>query len=571
MFTGCESDESFDNSENIEEITLLPDHHDNSYSTRAIDIKDNPKLLEFLEKDVGRKQRNNKDGSAIITDFGEVPLDNIQQVIDTIGNVNYTFALRTNKQYENRFFNLVISQSSEDQSPTPYIVEYAMTPEFKERYNIEQVNMGSFTGFIRTYLLADFDDSVRNVNDCSELPIVVPISSSGSCGEEEMEDGSSDTNEGHGNPVDDGDTSGGGGTSGDGSGVGTGPSGNSSGSVTCNTSISTQGCSICNCHYGTSTECTAGFKASTILTTSCSDGTVNITEITIKNMRSSGCGPSGNMAIIPVSYKSLERVLNLTDSEADCLNENCDLKNQINQFVNQNEVTLNDPELAFANTVIDQLSDSCGMDFEVDFDERVILDSSFINNPSLLCTYNTLKEDSSSLWKETVGKFVNDPKFNLTFAVGECSSTDDQCTDDSDPNNIVIYFEDVALSPLEMAGAIMHESIHAEIARFVKVHEVNADINDRPQLFQLYTYYSPLYDNDAGEIDHIYMTLNYVDKISQALRQFDNINYSLDHYKSIAWTGLSKWDASNLLAMEPLANEFEALTDIAISNSTVCD
>ena len=122
-----------------------------------------------------------------------------------------------------------------------------------------------------------------------------------------------------------------------------------------------------------------------------------------------------------------------------------------------------------------------------------------------------------------------------------------------------------------MAGAIMHKSIHAEIARFVKVHEVNADINDRPQLFQLYTYYSPLYDNDAGEIDHIYMTLNYVDKISQALRKFDNNNYSLDHYKSIAWNGLSQWDASNLLDMEPLANEFEALTDIAISNSTVCD
>jgi len=268
----------------------------------------------------------------------------------------------------------VISQSYEDQSPTPYIVEYAMAPEFKERYNNEEVNMGSFTGFIRTYLLADFDDSVRNMNDCSELPILVPVSSSGSCREEGMEDGSSDTNEGHGDPVDDGDTSGGGGTSGDGSGVGTGPSGNSSGSVTCNTSISTQSCSGCRCHVGTSTECTAGFKGSTTLTTSCSDGTVNVTEITIKNMRSSGCGPSGNMAIIPVPYKSLERVLNLTDSEADCLNENCDLKNQINQFVNQNEVTLNDPELAFANTVIDQLSDSCNMDFEVDFDEQIIFD-----------------------------------------------------------------------------------------------------------------------------------------------------------------------------------------------------
>ena len=80
-------------------------------------------------------------------------------------------------------------------------------------------------------------------------------------------------------------------------------------------------------------------------------------------------------------------IIGLTDSEADCLNENCDLKNQINQFVNQNEVTLNDPELAFANTVIDQLSDSCGMDFEVDFDEQIIEDATFLNNDCLRNMY----------------------------------------------------------------------------------------------------------------------------------------------------------------------------------------
>lgn len=460
-----------------------------------------------------------------------------------------------------------------------------MTPEFKERYNIEEVNMESFTGFIRTYLLADFDDSVRNMNDCSELPIVVPISSSGSCGEEEMEDGSSDTNDGHGDPVDDGDTSGGGGTSGDGSGVGTGPSGNSSGSVTCNTSISTQGCSICNCHYGTSTECTAGFKGSTTLTTSCSDGTVNVTEITIKNMRSSGCGLSGNMAIIPVPYKSLERALNLTDNEADCLNENCDLKNQINQFVNQNEVTLNDPELAFANTVIDQLSDSCGMDFEVDFDDKIYLANSFSDNCKTARVYDQLKELSDTFFSNLISNnFGSDKNANIRFEIDPSIS---ELT--SNAITLSIFnggdrFFKIKLNPnyvqnaslLEIAETLMHETVHAELLErciqsglieslFISpsglqsVRFINDPITyNTPAIIfnQLVLRYRAA---DGGNTDwqhDLFNIFDYRDKISDDLgvihtliddpgNQFENIIYNTpqinnlnDCFNALSWRGL---------------------------------
>jgi len=208
-----------------------------------------------------------------------------------------------------------------------------------------------------------------------------------------------------------------------------------------------------------------------------------------------------------------------------------------------------------------------------EFDEmnQVILDSTFLQNERLLCAYNKLTSDNSELYKNTIGAFINDPEFKLTFKVGECATTEDQCTDDDDPNNIVITFEDVSFNPVELAQAILHESIHAELARFVKQYLSGVDINNRPLLFQYYDYYADLYGEYSGDIDHIYMTQKYINPITQALREFDNNNYTLDYYKSFAWDGLREWDAANLLGMDPLADEYDDYRVIVNQNTTVCN
>ncbi|MFL0352938.1 hypothetical protein [Xanthomarina sp. GH4-25] len=208
---------------------------------------------------------------------------------------------------------------------------------------------------------------------------------------------------------------------------------------------------------------------------------------------------------------------------------------------------------------------------EADFPNRVILDSTFVNNVQLKCVYDKLTADNNTLFKNTVGAFVNDPNFYLTFRVGECTLTDDQCTNDSDPNNIVITFEDVNTSPVEMAQAILHESIHAELARFVEQYLSGVDINNRPQLFQYYTYYAELYGEFDDAIDHIFMTQNYINPITQALREFDNNSYPLEYYKSFSWDGLRKWDAGNLLDIDPLADEYDVYRVIVNQNTTICN
>lgn len=115
----------------------------------------------------------------------------------------------------------------------------------------------------------------------------------------------------------------------------------------------------------------------------------------------------------------------------------------------------------------------------------------------------------------------------------------------------------------------MHEAIHAELARYVLLYDSNVDINNKPLLFERYTFYKNLYDNDAGEIDHIYMTENYITPMATTLRSLDNNNYPLNYYKTLAWDGLRIWDANGLLGN--LDDDYLQFRNVVLQNSELCD
>ena len=174
--------------------------------------------------------------------------------------------------------------------------------------------------------------------------------------------------------------------------------------------------------------------------------------------------------------------------------------------------------------------------------------------------------------------FIDDPKFNLTFKVGNCSNTDDACTNITDPNNIVIKIEDVNLTGLGMATLILHEAIHAEIARFVALHQTGVDVNDRPRLFQLYAFYKGWAENLEDEdydwtqdAHHQYMVENYVNEIASVIRGLDNNNYPLSYYLAYGWDGLTKYGytSNRLTVSENIQNQ--NLRAIADQNSTLCN
>ena len=261
------------------------------------------------------------------------------------------------------------------------------------------------------------------------------------------------------------------------------------------------------------------------------------------------------------STLELSNVQKLWLEKLENLNFKSDIEEYLNQYVFTNKFN---QAKAFAISAITALMNSG----EVDWVNEVILDPTFVNNEKLKCVYDKLTLDNSPLFKNTVGVFIDDPEFKLTFKVGNCSNTDDACTNTTDPNNIVIIIEDVNITPVEMAQFILHEAIHAEIARYVAQYQSGVDVNDRPYLFELYKHYKELYD--SGDIDHIYMTLNYINPINAALRVFDDNNFPSNYYSSFTWDGLRFWDAGDLLSIEE--DEANALRRIeVIENSSACE
>jgi len=215
---------------------------------------------------------------------------------------------------------------------------------------------------------------------------------------------------------------------------------------------------------------------------------------------------------------------------------------------------------------------------EVDWANEVILDSTFVSNEKAKCTYDKLTADNSPLFRNTVGAFIDDPEFNLTFKVGNCIYSDDACTDAENSNDIIITIEDVNQSGLGIAALILHEAIHAEIHRFVAQFESGVDINDRPRVFQLYAFYKEWAENYENEnynwaevAHHHYMVENYVNRIASVLRALDNNNYPLSHYMAYGWDGLTNYGYTSTRLTDAENTENQNLRAIADINSTFCN
>jgi hypothetical protein len=205
---------------------------------------------------------------------------------------------------------------------------------------------------------------------------------------------------------------------------------------------------------------------------------------------------------------------------------------------------------------------------EVDFDDEVILDSSFLTT-NAYCVYNELKKRNGNLFRNTIGSFIDDPKYKLYFKIGECEDPADMCTDQKfleSKKTLIINVDNINLSPLENAASLLHEGVHAELFRFVKeAGEGNVNPNERKRLFDLYKNFKGL--NSMSSIaQHVYMAENYVTPIAKAIRALDNNKYPLNHYMGFGWDGLRAYDYQGILTPEE-SNEFYHLQAIVNENT----
>lgn len=188
--------------------------------------------------------------------------------------------------------------------------------------------------------------------------------------------------------------------------------------------------------------------------------------------------------------------------------------------------------------------------------------------------------DNNTLFKDTVGAFIDNPNVNLVFTVGDCQMTNIACTQDQYVNEtgiITVIIEDINANPIEIAQMIIHEAIHAEIAKYVSEFQSGVEINNRTYLFQLYAFYkgwAEVVDPDFNwdnAADHQYIITNYVNRIAITLKQFDNNRHALDYYKDYAWDGLrDNYNYTGTLTNSE-AEYYTSLRPITNTNIEVCN
>ncbi|WP_109433968.1 hypothetical protein [Aquimarina sp. AU119] len=221
--------------------------------------------------------------------------------------------------------------------------------------------------------------------------------------------------------------------------------------------------------------------------------------------------------------------------------------------------------IAFANEAYDVLRNGGN----VDFVDEVILDSSFLST-NAYCVYSELKKRNGNLFRTTIGSFIDDPKYKLYFRVGECTTTDQACTDDElleSSNILVVKLENTNVQSLNAAALLLHEGIHAELFRFVnEANQGNVNPNERKRLFDLYRNFQTDLSTMNDMAQHTYMTENYVTPMAKAIRELDNNKYPLDYYMGFGWDGLRAYDYQGTLSTEE-SNEFYRLQAIVNDNT----
>jgi len=522
-----------------EETIIVRNKKDITRDVKNVSIKEIPDVMKYLNQDISRKTRSINNSSFVITPFGRIPLDNIAAITDTLGNSNYTFEIIPKNYQKNRFYNLVITEDTEQNIMRSYVLEYKMDRNFANKLATGELDFNHFTGQIKTYDATSFVNAIIPASDCEEEPVIQGQLTA--CSEDSYEDGSSygDTGDSpnEGESSNNGGNSGGNGgdSGGDGYESGGGATGSEGGGVICWSTLEAVECNGGGHHYGDSS-CTGSFHGGIILIVYCSDGYFSVTVLSDKT--SGGCnGINSNVSVNPTTFDKFATViLNLSEEQQTFLDENCDLKNDIYQFLNNHINPVNndyEPEAVnFAIQAIEALMDGG----EVDFDEMIIIDLSEREK----CIYDLIT--NTPLYKQTIGTFNVDSGYAIYIKNGECSSPNaDACTDANElyegciTINIQNYMEG-----LDFAATLLHEAIHAELFKYIHQYDSGVEIGNREQLLYYYFYYKAENENtlNTALAQHQYMADNYVKPIAETMRQLDNNQYPLEYYMGFGWDGL---------------------------------
>ena len=172
---------------------------------------------------------------------------------------------------------------------------------------------------------------------------------------------------------------------------------------------------------------------------------------------------------------------------------------------------------------------------------EIIVDKTITRNDLTNCVYTKLNQ--SNIFKNLIAKFEGGSStFDLKFELAETEKNDFGVLGGVLPNLVVkIDASWVTIrNDLEVASTFLHESMHAEMRRYLHTQEQNGStIPGFPGSFtEDWNNYVKEKTGGVGAAEHKAMAENFIGYIANALAEFDNNQLDRKHYEAIAWDGL---------------------------------
>ena len=552
---------------------------------RTIALEEAPDLEGFLSSSLSKrkgytfKKHNGNASDMVITPFGQIPLEDILEVTDTLGNFNYTFRILPSSYIGNRVYNLVVHKKEGKKGITAFVVEYEMNEDYAQDYMAKTTDFGQFSGNIRTYGFEAFletqDKRASTSKACEEENTPQNLAP---CEEYEIENGEpNDALPPPNDPVDDGPQDGpGGGNGGGGGGGGPEPE------VVCAPGgLYITGCGGSNSdklHTASSCQGPNKMGGNFYMQYNCSDGSTNYQDLKAGDCSDGGAGPVG---IAPVPFNKIALSLGLDFAQQQWLEANCEQKNDLYQFLNAHldeEGDWQEDAKDFAREAVDAWMDGA----EVDFEEKIIyLLEDYPCQKNIIQDLIVISAPISELFQEI---FVDNNRAQIIFKVENLPQLEGGNTRWVGNNENTHLFE-ITLNSyrlenstnLDVINTIVHEYTHAVLLYFFYASpSFDIDLNNPPsyaELVQQFSLHRQIIGGNNSPSQHEYMA-NFISDIAEiclAWSEQNNLDYDLDYLIEIAWGGMTDTESFNLLYPEGSDvrfNVIEAQTNEIFPNST---
>lgn len=435
----------------------------NDISIKYVSGKNIPNIISKINPNYGSAFKSSNSKSSLITDsFGSISVENILEVIDSLGNKNYSFTLTPKKPKPNSIFNLVVSTSNGNMNMA--IVEYRMAPHFAQEYYNGTKSMSEFTGNILRFPFK----AASSLFSKTSYTCVQNIDEIVNCDEVIVDEGTIIVTEGGGGSTTISDTNTY--TGGDGGTVINNYGSGGGGSVAwiCNAyGVTHSGPTNCGDGSGTwvitlfpdsHTSKLSNPKGKTS-STSCCDETNLVGTIGI-NLFNLAVSVRDTIGISPKSQESLWLTGSATIEQVASLSNFLEINNNSSESIN------------FTKEIITQmrLNPGLAIDVSASFKSPTNIDRSSITNATpegqkFNLVYDALTK-SPEFKKLFLDLFQDNSRFNVKFEIGNVSNGANGNTN-TDLNNPTL--NTIIISPtflnnsnkMEIAKTIIHECIHA--------------------------------------------------------------------------------------------------------------